>query len=498
MEQQFDSRTSNFLNWLVSSANVQISTKVAFEDLRDVNQGRALVAVENIAKNETLFEIPRAHILNVTTSELGKRSPEIQQKLVTSVGHWEGLVLVILYEFKVLREQSLWWSYFEVLPSAKDMNNLIYWSQNDLDTLNPSLVLDRVGKDSAVEMYNRVLYHMQEFGIPGLIDVTWEEFVHVASVIMSYSFDVERSDFGGNEEQSDEEDDYYTDDDGEDDSSVLRDGYFKSMVPLADMLNSDTHGCNANLVYSSTSLKMIAIKNIHRGDQIYNIYGDHPNAEILRRYGYVEWSGSKFDFGEIPLSTVVNTIACNLNVSVSFIEHVLNYIKSSDSIDELFEGETIILDAYDCYADGGIVTECVTLIQVLCVLLQLPEIETYDEGSLLRVLHRIMKKVLQLIGSGRVTKNTVRLWEQIVDSRLKDYPSHAFREVTPDHTTPHEDSLRQRMAECVLQCEVRSIQNCFQSIENQFQVIDDEKLARNILKRKIEVSERSSVKRIRG
>ena len=177
---------------------------------------------------------------------------------------------------------------------------------------------------------------------------------------------------------------------------------------------------------------------------------------------------------------------------------VLNYIKSSDSIDELFEGETIILDAYDCYADGVIVTECVTLIQVLCVLLHLPEIETYDEGSLLRVLHRIIKKVLQLIGSGRVTKNTVRLWEQIVDSRLKDYPSHAFREVTPDHTTPHEDSLRQRMAECVLQCEVRSIQNCFQSIENQFQVIDDEKLARNILKRKIEVPERSNVKRIRG
>lgn len=277
----YEEATYVFSNWLKDVAHIQMSPKVTLADMRSVNQGRCLLATQDIQKEEILFEIPRTTILNVSTSELMKRYPEMEPRLLNELGQWEGLIICTLYEMKVLRENSHWWEYFQVLPSPDDINSLMYWTDEQLEGLKPSLIIQRIGKLEAKVMYQNILRYVEDFGekFSGeLGEITWDDFVYVASIIMSYSFDVE---VAHSQVHSLIEED-------SDNMSIDVSKYMKSMIPLADTLNADSRRCNANLIYDVKSLKMCALKSIAAGEQIYNIYGEHPNSELLRRYGYVE------------------------------------------------------------------------------------------------------------------------------------------------------------------------------------------------------------------
>ena len=71
----------------------------------------------------------------------------------------------------------------------------------------------------------------------------------------------------------------------------------------------------ARLFYEKDSLNMVAVKPIMLGEQIWNTYGDLPNAELLRRYGHVDIipldQGGPFPYGnpsddvEIPADLVL-------------------------------------------------------------------------------------------------------------------------------------------------------------------------------------------------
>jgi len=53
---------------------------------------------------------------------------------------------------------------------------------------------------------------------------------------------------------------------------------------------------------------MRSIRTISKGEQIYNTYGNLPNSDLLRRYGYVIPS-SRDDIVEIPCEMIVDTIS---------------------------------------------------------------------------------------------------------------------------------------------------------------------------------------------
>jgi len=53
---------------------------------------------------------------------------------------------------------------------------------------------------------------------------------------------------------------------------------------------------------------MRSIKPIPKGGQIYNTYGNLPNSDLLRRYGYVI-PGSKGDIVEITSEMVIETLS---------------------------------------------------------------------------------------------------------------------------------------------------------------------------------------------
>lgn len=106
---------------------------------------------------------------------------------------------------------------------------------------------------------------------------------------MAYSFNDELQ----KEEESDEEDEE------EEEENVLI-----SMVPMADMLNHKTGFNNARLFHEPESLQMRAVKNIAKGEQIYNTYGDLCNADLLRKYGFAD-DENEFDIVEIDGPLVV-------------------------------------------------------------------------------------------------------------------------------------------------------------------------------------------------
>ena len=103
-----------------------------------------------------------------------------------------------------------------------------------------------------------------------------------------------------------------------------------AMTPMADILNA-RNGCDnvhlclgdsraimtssqARLFHEKNTLNMVAVRPIKHGEQIWNTYGDPPNADLLRRYGHVDIipinQGGRFPYGnpsddvEIPADVV--------------------------------------------------------------------------------------------------------------------------------------------------------------------------------------------------
>lgn len=106
----------------------------------------------------------------------------------------------------------------------------------------------------------------------------------MGSLIMAYAFHDTLPDKDSEDDAMGEDDDEEDDDDeGEQDAKVN-----VSMVPMADMLNHKTGHNNARLFHEKECLRMVAIKPIKAGQQIYNTYGDLCNADLLRKYGFVD------------------------------------------------------------------------------------------------------------------------------------------------------------------------------------------------------------------
>lgn len=463
----FDSRTDAFVQWLQKSG-VNLSDKFTIEDRRSEGQGRLVMAACDIAEDDILFSIPRHALLNVESCSLVENVPQIKETLLAA-GQWDALVAVLIYEWK---SASRWLPYLEVLPlkeTGHKLNQLMFWLQDELNKLLPSLVVSRVGRDAALEMYERYVKLAQTYDLPS---VTLEEFDVAATVIQSYSFDVEKAGADGSESEDDE-----SDEEGE---SVAASLFLKSMVPLADTLNADTKLHNASLVYSDDILQMRAVKNIAKGDQIYNTYSDHPNAELLRRYGYVETSGSAHDFGEISLATIVEYFSERSSLSKDTLDETLKILREIEES----EGETFVLDTYDFFLGSNVIFEFTFLVQLLTVVSAVNEQKSTVFASYatkLRCIRRMYKKCYQLLESSKVTSKFINHYTSIVERRLALYPKSAKSKVEE----PKLGILsRLEMAAIVLRSEYEALLSCADAskVYASMTVIDDDKLVRNIMK----------------
>ena len=52
-------------------------------------------------------------------------------------------------------------------------------------------------------------------------------------------------------------------------------------------------------------MTMIALKNIRKGEQIFNDFGQLPRSDLLRRYGYITDNYRKWDVVEVNIEDVI-------------------------------------------------------------------------------------------------------------------------------------------------------------------------------------------------
>ena len=81
---------------------------------------------------------------------------------------------------------------------------------------------------------------------------------------------------------------------------------------------------------------------------------------------------SKYDFGEVLLKDIVDVLKETLKASSQFLESCIDILRHNSTIQDLLEGEDIVLNSYDCYSDGESVPQSTVLVQTLTILCQIP------------------------------------------------------------------------------------------------------------------------------
>jgi SET domain-containing protein 6 len=214
----------------------------------------------------------------------------------------------MLYEYHNV-PSSFWTPYFAVLPT--EFNTLMFWTPDQIDELQASAVVGKIGREEADRAFTEELLPViEEFadiffsGDPQAKHRAREmrspenmELMHkMGSLIMAYAFDIEPT---TPSKEVDEEG--FAEE--EEDAALP-----KGMVPLADMLNADADRCNARLFYEKEGLEMRALKDIKAGEEIFNDYGALPRSDLLRRYGYVTDNYAVYDVVEIPAEVVEDVL----------------------------------------------------------------------------------------------------------------------------------------------------------------------------------------------
>ncbi|KAF2630472.1 SET domain-containing protein [Macroventuria anomochaeta] len=392
----FDGAGQAFLSWLQQSG-AEISPKIKLEDLRHAQAGRGVVATQDIAEHELLFRIPRSAILSVENSILSK---EIPAATFDTLGPWLSLILVMLYEY-LNGDASNWAACFSVLPS--EFETLMYWTEDELAELQASAVVNKIGKESANEMFlEQLIPVIKEFAhvffadddrAPQKAEEMRDErnltLMHrMGSLIMAYAFDVEPS-----VSHKDVDEEGYA---SEDEDEALP----KGMVPLADMLNADADRNNARLFYEADSLDMKALKPIRAGDEIYNDYGPLPRSDLLRRYGYITDNYAQYDVVEVSMDLVTD-LATTASI---YSEARIEYLDEKEVIDTGYD--ITVSDPFTL--QESLSPELVVLVETLL----LPD----EEFEHLKMKGKLPKPE-------RMTSKGTEFLHRLVQTRLAQYAS---------------------------------------------------------------------------
>ncbi|UKZ70660.1 uncharacterized protein TrAtP1_011632 [Trichoderma atroviride] len=329
----FQSQTKVFLDWFKSLPGSTFSEHIEIRDLRERNAGRGIVALQDIPADTVLFTVPRSAIVNIETSELRAKLPDVflNQDTAMEVDNkpqqdpWSTLIIVLIYEY-FKGDQSSWKPYLDVLPAS--FETPMFWSDAEVDELQASATRSKIGKTNAEEMFHAKILPVIR-GNPDIFQTSQaksdEELIQLAhrmgSTIMSYAFDFQNED----EEEEDDSEEWVEDREAK---STM------GMVPMADILNADAE-YNAHVNYGDDALTVATLRTIKAGEEILNYYGPHPNSELLRRYGYVTPKHSRYDVVELPWKMIEDALAANLGLSSEQLDSAREHL-DLDEFEETF------------------------------------------------------------------------------------------------------------------------------------------------------------------
>jgi SET domain-containing protein 6 len=234
----------------------------------------------------------------------------------------------MIYEY-LQGASSRWKPYLDVLP--EDFDTLMFWSESELQGLEGSAVVDKVGRDGADATFSEQLIpiiaqHADVFRTGSRSNDALLALCHrMGSTIMSYAFDLEKPDTDGppkNDEEWEEEDD-----------AALP----KGMIPLADMLNADADCNNAKLFYEDNKVVMKTVKAVRAGEELYNDFGPLPRADLLRRYGYVTENYAQYDVVEVSADMIRAAAIRQFRLSEADIESKWRYLDDQGVLDDAYD-----------------------------------------------------------------------------------------------------------------------------------------------------------------
>ncbi|XP_061578714.1 N-lysine methyltransferase setd6 isoform X2 [Cololabis saira] len=285
-------RLQNFLQWcrtagLVLSTKVCVSTEGTVADY-------GMVATDDIHDGEVLFTIPRSALLHQGTTKVSALLEAGKQDLQSSSG-WVPLLLALLHEYTT--PQSRWTPYLSLWPDFSALDQPMFWSRAERDGL-----LRGTGVPRAVETdLSNIQREYQHVALPFMRrhpDVwspgthTLQLYTRLVAFVMAYSFTEPRGEDGDEEEDDEEED--------EEEAPGP-----PMMVPMADMLNHVSRH-NAQLEFTADSLKMVSMRYIRRGEEVFNTYGQLANAQLLHMYGFTEpYPSNANDTADVPVSNLL-------------------------------------------------------------------------------------------------------------------------------------------------------------------------------------------------
>ncbi|KAJ3564428.1 hypothetical protein NP233_g8304 [Leucocoprinus birnbaumii] len=368
----FESFMEGFVDWFQSHGAHLDTSAVGIFTFPLSEGGRGAVALKDIPEGHTLFSIPRNMTLSTRTSQLPERfGLNAWQKAGLHKG-WTGLILCMMWE-QANGSSSRWQGYLDTLPNKFDTP--MFWGEDDLAELKGTSVVEKLGKadaeldyttklvpavksrsdlfppDDLLTHYTLDMYHIMGSRIlsrsfvvekwNGDEDEDDDAAGNVGNTSLGSAMDVDDRDQGQGSEHAEEEEEDGDDEDVDDSSDV-------AMVPMADLLNARYQTENAKLFYEKDVLKMVSTKPIKSGEQIWNTYGDLPNAELLRRYGHVDIlplpsgeSGNPGDVVEIKADLIVAVLSSN--------EQAAKGDQAKERIDWWLEegGEDIFMLDYD-------------------------------------------------------------------------------------------------------------------------------------------------------
>lgn len=278
----------NFLRWcddvsLVLNSKVKVSREGTVAEY-------GMLATDDIEEGEVLFTIPRAALLHQGTSEVSSLLEKEKSSLESSSG-WVALLLALLYEYTSPR--SHWRPYLSLWTDFKSLDHPMFWPKEERERLlRGTGVPEAVDRDLANirrEYADVVLPFIQRHPKWWNPEAhTLELYTQLVAFVMAYSFQ---------EPQEEEDDD-------EEDDEVETTPNPPMMVPMADMLNHVANH-NANLEFTPDCLKMVCVRPVHKGQEVFNTYGQMANWQLLHMYGFAEPHRSNSnDTADVPAANL--------------------------------------------------------------------------------------------------------------------------------------------------------------------------------------------------
>ncbi|XP_024137966.1 N-lysine methyltransferase setd6 isoform X1 [Oryzias melastigma] len=329
-----------FLQWC-DTVGLHLSKKVCVRKEGTVAD-YGMLAKEDIEEGEVLFTIPRSALLYQRTTAVSALLEKEAESLQSS-SSWVPLLLALLHEYT--SPQSHWKPYLSLWPDFRRLDHPMFWSKEERDEL-----LRGTGVPEAVDKdLSNIQREYEDVVLPFMIrhpDLwnpkrhTGELYTELVAFVMAYSFQEPQED-----EDEDEEE---------------KPPNPPMMVPMADILNHVSNH-NANLEFSADSLKMVSVRRIRAGEEVFNTYGQMANWQLLHMYGFTEpYPNNSNDTADVPAA---NLHKAAVQAAQSDSERAMMEERWEMLSETMQDREAFIFSEHGCLTDS----ELHTALKIFCM-----------------------------------------------------------------------------------------------------------------------------------